>query len=160
MPLSRPCVGQKMKRYTIVVCTAVFLATLIGCVSAVKNLEFQKLIGSTQTLQREALIYPLSENIAPHFQAGTVGLYDVREGTNSWRTEGRLRPGTPVRILEIKRHLIDARGPWIGAVGLVEDPKTHREVKFLYCWSSGYFLERAPWEDEVTPVRRDYRELR
>lgn len=141
-------------------CAVVFLATLTGCATAIHKSDFTKIIGATQTLYREAVIFPLNEDIARHFEKGTVGLYDIKEGDTSWRKEGRLPAGTKVRILEISRYLIDARGSWVGAVGLVEDPKTHREVKFLYCWSLGYSLERAPWEDDATPAHRDIRTLK
>ena len=105
------------------------------------------------------MIYPLNGDVARHFEPGTVGFYNIEEGSNSWRKEGRLSPGTTVKILEVNRYLIDARGLWVGVVCLVQDPETHREVKFLYCWSSGDFLERAPWEDESIPERRDIRAL-
>jgi hypothetical protein len=126
-----------------------------GCVNSVGKIEpFKQFAGTTQTIQREALLYRLPAE-SEHQRGVFYDLYAKKEGSNAWRKEGWLPVGTKVQILEINRYRTDARGAWIGVVGLVEDPSTHDKVKFLYCWSYFHWLNRAPWENEATPERRE-----
>jgi hypothetical protein len=146
-----------MKRLLVAIIAVV---SLTGCISSVEKSEpFRRFAGTTQIIQREALLYRLPAE-SEHQRGIFYDLYDKEEGNNAWRKEGWLPVGTLIQILEINRYHTDARGPWIGVVGSVENPSTHEKVKFLYRWSSFRCLNRAPWEDEATPECRSIPVLR
>jgi hypothetical protein len=140
--------------------TAALCFLLVGCTS-IRPLSddptFRGLVGSDVTTVRPTLLWKLEERrlFQPDF---SFDLYD-RDSGNSWRKDGWLPAGTTLTILEINRYVTDARGAWIGVLGVAETPEG--PVKFLYTWPSHHFsLERAPWEGSETPESRPLEALR
>ena len=128
----------------------------VGCVTSLnRDPEFRPYLTQPQTIQRQTLLFELGPYSKRH-RGETHHLYDKDSG-NDWRRVGWVMPGTPVQIVEINRYLTDGGGPWIGASGLIVDPVTNQRVMFLYCWTLGDSLNRAPWDLSTIPEHRDFR---
>lgn len=140
-----------MKSLAVLILGSLVLA---GCEKSVEHdSQFAPYLVGIQTIQRRALLLKLDSHSEIH-EEETHHLYDRDPASNTWRTEGWVDPGTPVKILKVNQYHTDTRGPWIGAIGEIQDPVTKRQVRFLYCWSSGSLLKRAPWDPASIPDER------
>ncbi len=138
------------------------LALLITCIlsgcNSIRSVAdqplFASIIGNSVTTREDLLLVRLHDpwRFAPDIP------FQIYEGDsdrhNAWnRLEADLPAGTELRILEVNRYVTHEGGAWIGVVGMAPTPNGH--VKFIYMWpSSGYALERAPWEGMETAERR------
>ncbi len=141
--------------------TGFLLVALVGCthIRSVSDLPvFAGLVGSEVTTVRPTLLWELTEPRL--FQPDVVyHLYD-RDSGNSWRKSGWLPVGTKLQILEVNRYDTDARGYWIGVVGIAP-LHSGQPVKFLYTWPTHRFsLTRAAWEGAEIPAERPLDALR
>jgi hypothetical protein len=130
------------------------LVLLVGCVNSYnisKRSPFHDYVGQTLELQRPALvvgsasIWSRSDGV-PSVLSARYGLID-QDATNMGFGPilGELPAGHRVTIDSVRDEAWGDSGQ-ITAYGHTAIPPSTNEVSFVYCWSVGSVLRRAPWE--------------
>jgi hypothetical protein len=70
----------------------------------------------------------------------------------------QLQKGQTIHITKIEEVVTDSRGPWIAAQGYWTK-HDGKKINFIYCWSSGNLLNRAPWESKSVKLKRTFADV-
>lgn len=133
----------------------------IGCSSTdvSKREPFMAFVGQTVELRRPMVVVQQKNR---WFNGGSVvarrsidfGLKDINKTDKTDHISAQLPVGHRVRIESIRDEVI-VDGEWIVAYGWTTIPPNPKEVRFAYDWGFIWILNRAPWESETVPERRD-----
>jgi hypothetical protein len=128
----------------------ILLCLLVACEES--KPVASRIAGTTEVLKRDCLLFQLTGTaksvVGAHYQ-----LVDA-DANNSWRKEGYIKAGTSVKIDSVRQVKTDERGSWIAVLGSIGNAESAEERTFVYNWSFGSQLRRAPWEDSSVPEYR------
>jgi hypothetical protein len=121
-----------------------------GC-NKIKPLS-SSLSGSSVTLKTDCLLFPSGPTKQRAF--GVDYELTPKNSDNEWRKDGWIKAGSSLYIHEIKLVKVDARGEWVAVLGQIYDPRSAQVRSFVYPWTLGGMLRRAPWENNDVPEFR------
>jgi len=128
------------------------ISHLLACCNNSKIITDHPLVGTKQTLKIDCLAF--------EFNKASKKIYGVdynlieKGPNNDWRETGWIQAGGEIEITKVAK-LSDQRGKFIAVFGTAPLPDGKPgKLTFIYYWSTGLLLNRAPWEDSSVKVKR------
>jgi len=110
------------------------------------------LVGTTQIIKTKCI--PFEFDKASKKTYGVDYNLVEKRPNNDWRESGWIPVGSEIKITKVSKRR-DLRGEFIAVFGIAPLPDGKPgELDFVYYWSTGELLKRAPWEDSSVPEKR------
>lgn len=124
---------------------------LTSCNNSI-NIPNHPLVGTKQTLKIDCLAFEFNKESKKIYE---VDYNLIEKGPNNdWQETGWIRAGGEIEITKVAK-LSDQRGTFIAVFGTAPLPDGKPgKLKFVYYWSTGLLLNRAPWEDSSVKEKR------
>ena len=110
------------------------------------------LVGTKQTIKTDCIPFEFDKSSKKKYEVD-YNLVEKRP-SNDWRETGWIRVGSEIEITKVAK-LSDQRGTFIAVFGIAPLPDGKPgKLTFVYYWSTGLLLKRAPWEDSSVKEKR------